>query len=381
MAVPITPDTLVPTPAQSVQESIRFPFTWILENAAAPIKFRAATEITRLPIEKSEPLASLPYTYQPALLLALLQRSDGTWPGGMLTIPSANAEHFAGVGTISAVQRLLEYGWESDSPPLAQARRLLFRLLAEDDDPAYLFELAPRGKPDLELVRHGRGVLREAAAAALAQAGYGNDPRLRGAARRILERVDTFLRSPIATKPFVRSGNQHVLAPEAAPPSMYMLEMLAYMPHFRNEHYDVTERLYTHLAQPQPRQAAVSVVGSQVVAEPHLVLGDPLPHRNAVDADVPAALHWLEIVARLGMLRRNEGWMKLFERFLDDRDSSGLWRVPGSGRRAPTLQSTAPMAWPSFPLQPDTTSDSLRIDITFRLGLIARHGGWGVEVG
>ena len=116
MAVPITPDTLVPTPAQSVQESIRFPFTWILENAAAPIKFRAATEITRLPIEKSEPLASLPYTYQPALLLALLQRSDGTWPGGMLTIPSANAEHFAGVGTISAVQRLLEYGWESDSP-------------------------------------------------------------------------------------------------------------------------------------------------------------------------------------------------------------------------------------------------------------------------
>lgn len=380
MAVPITPDTVVPTPAQSVQESIRFPFSWLLENAATPIKFRAAMEIARLPAEKSAPLAVLPYAYQPALLLAILQRPDGTWPGGMLAIPAASARRFEGVGTISAVQRLLEYGWEYDSPPLAQARRLLFRLLAEDDDPAYLFELAPRGKPEPALVRHGRGILREAAAAALAQAGYGNDPRLRGAARRILERVDAFLRSPVAAKPFVRSGNQHVLSPEAAPPSMYMLEMLAHMPHFRNEHYDVTERLYAYLTQPQPRQAAVSVVGSKVVPQPHLVLGDPLPHRNAADADVPAALHWLEIVARLGMLRRNEGWTKLFERFLDDRDSSGVWRPPGAGRRTPTLQSSSPITWPLFPLQPDTTSESLRIDITFRLGLIARHGGWPVEV-
>lgn len=380
MTVPITPDFIIPTPSQSAQDSVRFPLSWLLEHAAAPIKFRAATEIARIPATGADPLAALPYTFEPALLLALLQGPDGTWPGGMLTVPSS-ADSFEGVGTISAVQRLLEYGWERDSPPLVQARRVLFRLLAEDDDPSYLFELAPRGKQDHALVRHGRGILREAAAAALAQAGYGHDPRLRGAARRILERVDAFLRSPIAEKPFIRVGNQHVLAPEAAPPSIFLIEMLAYMPHFRMEHYDFTERLYAAVCQPLPRQTAASVVGESIVNEPHLVLGDPLPHRNAVDADIPAALHWLELMARLGMLQRNEGWTKLFDRFLDDRDAEGVWKQPGSGRRTPTLSGSTPYSWPGFPLSPDTAPDSLRADVTLRLGLIARHGGWAVEVG
>lgn len=379
VTVPITPDFYNPTPAPSSQESIRFPLSWLLEHAAAPIKFRAVTEIARISTEQADALSSLPYSYKPALLLALLQRTDGTWPGGMLTVPSS-PESFRGVGTISAVQRLLEYGWERDSPPLLQARRVLFRLLAEDDDPSYLFELAPRSRSDIDLVRHGRAVLREAAAAALAQAGYGHDPRLRGAARRITERVDSFLRSPLAEKPFVRSGNQHVLPPEAAPPSIFLLEMLAYMPHFRNEHYDFMERLYGAISQPLPRQAAVSLVGDKIVPEPHLVLGDQLPHRNAADADIPAALQWLELMARLGMLQRNEGWTKLFERFLGDRDAEGVWRQPGTGRRTPTMSASTPFSWPLFPLSPDASADSMRADVTFRLGIIGRYGGWGMEV-
>src|SRR5690606_14353143 len=111
------------------QETVRFPLTWLVEHAAAPIKFRAVTEIARIASEGGDALATLPYTYEPALLLALLQATDGTWPGGMLAVPAA-AERFEGVGTISAVQRLLEYGWDRDSPPLLQARRVLFRLLA-----------------------------------------------------------------------------------------------------------------------------------------------------------------------------------------------------------------------------------------------------------
>ena len=59
----------------------------------------------------------------------------------MLAIPTSRTERYKGVGTISAVRRLLEYGWDRESPPLLQARRVLFRLLAEDDDPAYLYEL------------------------------------------------------------------------------------------------------------------------------------------------------------------------------------------------------------------------------------------------
>ena len=126
-----------------------------------------------------------------------------------------------------------------------RARRILFRLLAEDEDPAFLFELAPaRGRVDPTTTHAGRTTLREAAASALAQAGYESDPRLRGAARRIIDRLSNYLRSPLAQKPWVRVGNRQVLAPEAAPPSVYALTMLAYMPLFRSEQYPEIERLY-----------------------------------------------------------------------------------------------------------------------------------------
>jgi hypothetical protein len=295
----------------------------------------------------------------------------------MLDVPSSRAQHFEGVGTISAVRRLLEYGWDRESPPLMRARRLLFRLLAEDDDPAYLFELAPRGKLDIDTIRAGRTTLREAAAATLAQAGYESDPRLRGAARRIVDRLAHYLRSPLAERPFVRAGNQQVLAPEASPPSFHVLVMLAFMPLFRNEHYDVLEKLYQFLSQPVPRQTAARVIGDKVVAQPHVLLGDPLPHRNAADADVPWALTWLEIAARLGYLRRHEGWVRLYERFLDDRDAQGVWH-PHKGMAMP--KSTNALVWPSFPLESHHSGDERWSDITFRLGLIGRLAGRQVNV-
>ena len=179
------------------------------------------TEVARLSAEEAGKVSALPFTHRPALLLAVQQVPDGTWRGGMLSIPSARAEHFEGVGTIPAVRRLIEYGWNKDTPPLVHARRVLFRLLAEDDDPSFLFERGGKRAPDEDSVRRGRALLREAAAAALAQAGYEGDPRLRGAARRILTRMADYLRSPLAQKPFMRQGNQHMLAAEACPPSIF----------------------------------------------------------------------------------------------------------------------------------------------------------------
>ncbi|HEX6536020.1 MAG TPA: hypothetical protein VF041_15595 [Gemmatimonadaceae bacterium] len=376
MTVPLTPGIPAPPPAPT-QESIDFPLGWLLDNASPPIQYRATIEVARLALDDPARFDALPYTYEPALTIAVQQSPDGIWYGSMLAVPAPRAELFQGIGTITAVRRLIEYGWTRESPPLVQARRTLFRLLAEDEDPSYLFELAPKGKAEPDVTRHGRGVLREAAAAALAQAGYEADPRLRGAARRLVERVDGFLRSPLATKPFVRAGNQHVLAPGAFPPSIFFLTMLAHMPHFRSENYDVMERLYDYLVQPLPRATPATVVGKKVLPEPQLVLGDPLPHRNAADADLPAALYWLELVARLGLLRRNEGWSKLFDRLLDDRDHQGVWRMP---KRGLVTRSANPFVWPSFPLEPRSTPDALSADVTFRLGLIARLAGRPVEL-
>lgn len=309
------------------------------------------------------------------MMLALQQQVDGTWNRAMLALPSARSDHFEGVGTINAVRRLLEYGWEKDSPPLLHARRVLFRLLAEDNDPGFLYELASKNQ-DEDLVRRGRSILREAAGAALAQAGYEDDPRLRGVARRVLERVANFLRSPLAQKPWIRVGNQHVLAAEAAPPSIYALLMFAHMPLFRLEHHESMDRLYHFLSQPLPRQDALQLCGKKVISQPHLVLGDHLPNRNAADADVPSAIAWLELTARLGFLKRNDNWSKLFDRFLDDRDANGVWH-PHKGMAA--VRSTNPFVWPQYPLESALSGDERWTDATFRLGLIARILGRPIE--
>lgn len=310
-------------------------------------------------------------------MLGLLQQPDGTWNHSMLSVPSARAEHFEGIGTINAVRRLLEYGWDKDAPPLVHARRVLFRLLAEDQDPEYLFELGGKSAADEDMARRARAILREAAAATLAQAGYESDPRLRGAARRIIERVAAYLRSPLAQKPFIRMGNQHVLPPEAAPPSVYALHMLAYMPLFRNEHHDAMAVLYHHLSQPMPRQEPIQLCGKKVIAQPHLVLGDMLPNRSAADNDVVFSITWLELMARLGYLKKNDNWCKLFERFLDDRDAQGVWH-PHKGLSA--ARSTNPFLWPMYPLEDQHTGDERWTDVTFRLGLIGKLSGRTIDV-
>jgi hypothetical protein len=348
-----------------------------MEHAGPALKYRALTEVARLTPTEAQQVSALPFAHKPALHLALQQSPDGTWQGGMLTIPSARAEHFEGIGTIPAVRRLIEYGWHKDTPPLLRARRALFRLLAEDEDPSFLYELGGKQSPDEDAVKRNRGLLREAAAAALAQAGYEGDPRLRGAARRILTRIADYLRSPLAQKPFIRQGNQHMLAAEAVPPSMYAVMMLAYMPLFRAEHHREMDALYTHLAQEHPRQEAVQLVGKVAVAVPHLVLGDLLPHRNAADADVPFAVFWLELMARLGYLKRNETWSKLFERFLSDRDREGVWH-PHKGLAAPKTVNLH--AWPTYPLDTHVAGDERWADLTFRLGLIARLSGRQIDI-
>jgi len=365
-----------PPPFQAPATPIQFPLGWLLDNAAPPIQYRSFVDVARIPLAPTHNFASVPYSHGPALALAVWQGADGCWGDTMLGVPSSS-DSFKGVGTISAFRRLLEYGWDRESPPLLRARRTLFRLLAEDDDPSYVYELAPRTNPHPELTRRARGILREASAATLAQAGYESDPRLRGAARRILDRIDVYMRSEVSGKPWVRVGNRQVLAQEASPPSFHALSMLAHMPLFRSEHHMLIDRIFHYISQPLPRQESAQQLGSQIVPQPHLVLGDMLPHRNAVEADIPWALTWLELMARLGFLRRSETWSKLFERFVDDRDRQGVWH-PHKGLAMPT--GANPFAWPNFPLEGTSVGEGRWSDVTFRIGLIARLSGRPIEL-
>jgi len=376
---PPAPTVPVFSPPPPPLAALNFPIGWLLDNAAAPIQYRACVDVAGISAPPGSALANLPYTYGPAIQLAVMQSADGIWNESMLNLPPQRGGEFDNVGTVHAVRRLTEYGWHKDSPPIYHARRILFRLLAEDNDPALLYEFAPTmgRKSDPQVLRSARQVMREAAAAALAQAGFESDPRLRGAANRILERVFNFLRSPIAEKPWIRVGNQQVLAAEANPPTVSALHMLAHMPLFRNEHYEEMEAVYRWLTHPLPRQSAVQLVGKKMVPVPLYVLGDQLPHRNAVESDIPAALGWLELVARLGFLRRNDNWMKMHERFIEDSGRDGVWH-PRKGTAMP--RSSNAWCWASYPLQMSHGGDERWTDVTFRTGLIAHLSGRSINL-
>jgi len=74
-------------------------------------------------------------------------------------------------------------------------------------------------------------------------------------------------------------------------------------------------------------------------------------------------------MARIGFLRKNDNWCKLFDRFLDDRDADGVWH-PHKG--SSSARSTSAFVWPMYPLEDHMAGDERWTDVTFRLGLIAR---------
>ncbi len=378
MTIPVVPPTSVLAPPPPPLEPVSFPLGWLLDHASAPIQYRATIDVAKMGDRVEPRFHLLPYSYRPALELAIQADINGIWNRSILSVPGARADHFAGVGTVPAFRRLTECGWDKDAPPLLHTRRALFPLLAEDLDPAKMYEFAPtKPRTEPELLAHHRQGLREAAGAALAGAGFEADPRLRGVARRVLDRIGEFLRSPLAEKPWIRVGNKQVLHPEAFPPTLHALHLIAHMPLFQSEHYETMELLYEYLSRPLPRQEPVQQIGTQLVEVPHVVLGDHLPHRNAVEADVPAALAWLELMARLGYLRRNEVWRKMYERFVDDCGRDGVWH-PHKGMAMP--KSTNPYVWPMFPLEEVHGGDERWTDVTFRIGLIARLSGRPIEV-
>jgi hypothetical protein len=322
-------------------------------------------------------IAPLRYASPTGISLAVTQSLGGSWNDSMLTAPNGKAGGIKGVGTVHAVRRLLEYGWDMNTPPLHQARRLLFRLLALDSDRAFTFELVPKRGGDADAVTRARALLREASAAVLAQAGYDKDPRVRGAATRIAVRVDEFLRSPLAESPLIRAGNQHVVSPDASPPSFWFLLMLAHMPLFRTENFELMGRLANYLAGPAPRTAPSIAIDKDVLPMPHLILGDPLPTLQAAMADLPWTLTWLELVARLGFLHKNDIWCGIFERLIAQRDADGVWR---SRKGIAVPPSDNEFAWSTYPLEEELTDERKWTDVTFRIGLIARLSGRTLEL-
>lgn len=361
---------VAPVATSQSPDVIEFPLTWVVETAAPPVQYRAIRDVARFPDPPAR-LPSLILSHFAALRLAIGFGVDGSCNGRVLAVPERDEDPYLTLGTISAVHRLLEFGFAPDFPPFASVRRLLFRLLAEDSDPAFMFDLAGEATT-VDRRRRARLILRESAAAALAHLGYENDPRLRGCANRMLERVREFLESPLAVDPWIEVGGKRALSPDASPPSVALLVMLSHMPAYQHENHGFMQQLRAYLERPASPGEVRQLVGSAIVSQPHLLTGNPLAAGAAADGDVVLTLFWLEHFARLGFVARSEPWGEAFDRLLAERRRDGVWH-PAKGKLPRAAR--VPAAWAMYPLDPRRDPDAVAAEITMRIGLVARAAG------
>ena len=315
-----------------------------------------------------------------AAAVAKKQKDTGIWGGNLLASAPSAAQGIKDVGTIAQYRRLLQLAWPLDGRPFKLADRVLFRLLTRDENPALLYEYQKVVAAEPAAAEWVRGLTREAASCALAEAGHAEDPRLRGSGHRIANAISQFLRSPLAEKPFIRSAKNIVLHPEAHPPSWYSVAMLGSMPNLQRERAGFTERLGHYLAQPAPKKAFVVQLGRKVIKPTHLLLGDPIEADSKGTAkDLPLALLYIELLARIGALHTAPVATRVLARTLKDCEDTGVWNPKGLRSTPKALNN---LTYHYYPLHLETKApEDRQVDVTFRLALIAKLLGWAVEYG
>jgi hypothetical protein len=360
----------------------RLPLSWLSEAASLPIQYRALAEVAPESTRDPERVAALReqvLQYKEALAIVRKQKETGLWGGNLLAPGPSKAMGWKEMGTIFQYRRLLELGWPGDQRPFKFADRFLFRLLSRDEDPTLLVEFQRPAKADAGLARWARGMGMQAAACALARGAHVDDPRLRGAAHRMASDVSLHLRSELVEKPFKKAQGKTVLDPLAYPPTVFFVEMLAFMPALQRERSGFVERLAQYFSHPAPRRAFFLLAGKKLLKPMFEILGDPL-HADAQGriTDVPFALYWLEMLARLGILRQVPSAARVLARLYSECDEQGIWS-PKSLRTMP--KSPNPVVSHYFPLEgPGKSPAQRQTDATFRLALIARLLGIPVEV-
>ncbi|HZH81232.1 MAG TPA: hypothetical protein VFD68_07995, partial [Gemmatimonadales bacterium] len=305
--------------------------------------------------------------------------------------PAASKSYGWGeAGTVYQYRRLIELGWPSGDRPFRDADRFLFQLLSriEPDDPdravaqraqELLVEFQKPAKGDPGVGRWARRVGREAAACTLARGGHSDDPRVRGTAHTIASNISQYLRSDLAAKPFKKAQGKTVLEPLAFPPTIFAVEMLAFLPPVQRERAGFIDRLGNYFSSPAPRRAFFILAGKRLLKPLFELLGDPLrSDAQGHVTDVPFALYWLELMTRLGLVRQIPSANRVLARLFSECDDQGIWS-PKSLRAMP--KATSPLTAHYFPLEgPGKSPAQRQTDATFRLALIARLMGLPIEI-
>lgn len=348
-----------------------------MEKACPSIRYRLATDVFPGILSPAE-LDALRIEIEngPAVKLIVKKQKDtGVWGGNLLGVSPNKTTGVKDVGTVPQYRRLVELGMHRESRPQKMAARVLFRLVSRDEDPKLLFEYGKLAAAELGAEPWIREILREAASAALAHGGHGDDPRVRGAAHKILNQVSAFVRSELAENPFAKSGRAWILNPLAYPPTIFSLTLLSLLPAVQRERAGLVERLGSYLSAPPPKKAFTVPIGKKQYKPNFLLLGDPIHASASGHADdLPLALYWMETLARLRLLTSSVSGAKVWSRLSKETDKQGIWH-PKNLRALP--KGSWPWAYHMFPLEHDfKKAEAKQTDVTFRMALIARLAGW-----
>lgn len=310
------------------------------------------------------------------------QAEDGLWGANFLAFQPSERDGIEEPGTVAQYRRLVQLGVPNTTRPFRLADRMLFRTLSRDEDPELLGEFAEPAASEPKFTEVFRNLVREGACAALAEAGRDADPRLRGAAHKVISAISAFLRSPLAEDPFIKKGGGFQLHPEATPPTWWSLAMISAMPSLQRERAGFLERMGQYLAQPAPDRSYMAAIGSHTMKPFYVLLGDPIeldPKAKGLPKDIPLALHYVELLAGIGgeQLRAAPNASQGFARLLEDLDADGVWH-PKNLRSQP--KANTPLTYHCWPLASDDGElASRQADITFRLACIAKRLGWRLE--
>lgn len=350
-------------------------------NAAPSIRLRTLVEV--LPdgtgADEIEPTREEVSSYKAVTQVVRKQRGSGVWSSNILGTGPSKTFDVKDVGTVFQYRHLLELGLDREHRVFQITNRLLFRLLSKDSDPSLLFEYQKAAKDDPELAAWARDAMREGACAALAHGENNQDPRVRGCAIRLANRISQFLRSEFVEKPITKQGTRYFLEPEADPPSLNALTVLAFLPNYQRERAGLIERIGEYLNRPAPKKTVHIQAGKKAIKADQVFLGDPL-HLDSAGRpkDLPFALHWMELLARLGLFESSPTAQRAFARLARDCDEYGAWTTKNL-RGFPKSESG--LADFAFPLEAsDKKAEARRTDTTFRLALIARLIGLPLEV-
>ncbi len=296
----------------------------------------------------------------------------------MLGIAPLKSQGIKDVGTVAQYRRLVELGVPQNTRSFRLAERLFYKVLSRDETPSLWFEYQKPAVGNPELLTWSRAFIREAVTCALAHAQRIEDPRVRGSAHRVISDVSLFLRSDLADGPLEKKASKHTLHPDAHPPTLFSVAMLAYMPRLQRERAGFVERLGRFLSRPAPRKSWSIQIGRKAIKPTFHFLGEPLQaDKRGNTPDIPWALHWIELMVRLGLLEVLPVAQQVLFRLLQDCDEEGVWN-PKNLRAVPRGTSRLPDF--AFPLELDGRApERRRTDVTFRLALIAKLAGWTLE--